>query len=460
MDIGEIFKNGASSTRKGGQLESQVSNEPSVPFTLNRPVYRIYLTSSQCFTAIYKQIVVHQLLQATPPLFPIIDSFGGDALNLSTVDLQQKIKSADAMIAIVSPYYGKEIRQVCDACPVNSICKDKAANCSLSYLHYQLLLAKIYNLRVYIIAHHTFNDTTQAISTFADNQRECQQECKNLYALQITNRNCSNDCSANIENVLTKAKQTGDLFELIREQHYPISYFSDISSLKAAISNVMSVIEGNLKDTSSGIISYESIINHLQKAQLYEEVSLKGISNIFNNQDEALKRIETLYQENKLYGDNKQVRVLCFRGLSFITDHEWSKFIFSKYTKKASQIEIEFLLADLDNKDVILRRWEAFSKDEEDYESFRKKYSTAMKRVKEILLNDEDEYECKLYIHNVAELPFRMVFLGEYLYLSFFLNAVKATDSPVYEVRQGSALYSACLEYYNRIKKNSKLVTK
>lgn len=83
-----------------------------------------------------------------------------------------------------------------------------------------------------------------------------------------------------------------------------------------------------------------------------------------------------------------------------------------------------------------------------------------MKRVKEILLNDEDEYECKLYIHNVAELPFRMVFLGEYLYLSFFLNAVKATDSTVYEVRQGSALYSACLEYYDRIKINSKLATK
>lgn len=48
-----------------------------------------------------------------------------------------------------------------------------------------------------------------------------------------------------------------------------------------------------------------------------------------------------------------------------------------------------------------------------------------------------------------------MVFIGKYLYLSTFLNNVKAADAPVMKILATSTLYKVCEEYYEWIKDNA-----
>ena len=177
MSLSDYLKNGTG--REEGMSETDANND-RIPFTESSPIRRIYLTASQCFTASYKQIVMHQLLQADPPVFLITDSFGKDVLNLSVSSIQKKIESAEAMIAIVSPYYGNEFEQECSACPINSICKSKATICFLSYLHYQILLAQMYDLQVYILAPDAFNDIDKALTGFQYDKEKCKAECSKL----------------------------------------------------------------------------------------------------------------------------------------------------------------------------------------------------------------------------------------------------------------------------------------
>jgi hypothetical protein len=193
-------------------------------------------------------------------------------------------------------------------------------------------------------------------------------------------------------------------------------------------------LEGTKKNKSSQSCVYPEELN-CARAKIEQElknITASGIINVFDNQYYAIKDYGKKTPQN--------VKILCIRGESFLSDDLWN---FSEADIK------EAILGDSSNDDMIMGRYEAQKKNDDSPEIFKNRYKKRM-------IESQGTYPNRvLYIHNETNLPFRMLFVDDYLYLSVFQKNIKASELPVMKIKKNTALYSGCEEYYSKILKNA-----
>ncbi|MDR3293683.1 MAG: DUF4062 domain-containing protein [Clostridiales bacterium] len=412
-------------------------------------ITRIFVSSANCLLLDTRQKVIWAILNRGQ--FPIAQEFNffGKSKDYSIDVVMKKIDSADALILIIGHYYGSIIGAAnkCDTCLVKELCDyfTNGQDCKLSYTHYEYLYAKYKKIPIRTLCKKDWDDDEAAVS-----------ERKSCFEKYSASRGCVN-CKEKIKST-DEIKRTYDAW--VKSVYIRFTYlFNSQEDLDSPTTNMIDSILEELGDerSTAGLFPFAEYRKMKEGNDLYAAVRDNCIERYYANQSEVLSNVAERFRDGSLYlkDDNGKplIRVLCFRGSSFVngSNHEWEEFIFSEETKKQS---IEFLLADLDDEAILSRRHKAFPRNES-YEQFKKKYQSKMKAIKEQLLCEDDDYCCQLYIHREATLPFRMIFIGSVLFLSFFLNEKPAINSPVYEVNEKSQLYKACEEYYNRVKENA-----
>ena len=93
-------------------------------------------------------------------------------------------------------------------------------------------------------------------------------------------------------------------------------------------------------------------------------------------------------------------------------------------------------------------------------EEFREVYQKDMETVQSRIEIYKKKHPCRLFLHHEAKLPFRMIFIGKYLYLSTFISTVPAALAPVMKIPYSSSLYKVCQEYYNWIKNKEDTISR
>lgn len=407
--------------------------------------YRIFLSSTKCLLVKERKTIIDAILNFGH--IPIAQEFDfQDSNGVPTLDkCIEKVISADAIILLLNSWYGSIINPSatkCDTCKIRSICPyvNSDNECKISYTHYEYLLAKLYNKKIYVLKKEGIDED----DNFTSSRRECELTCRE------NGRTCAETCKSN--------RRLRDIpenfFKWVKElRGGMVSEFSDTSTLISEVAKFMERISSDLESNDkAGVISCSEIQPIVDKSNMYDRVLKMAVCDVFENQARAIEDAEKTDFTIK-NDEDVAVRVLCFRGNSFVNgaDADWEPLIFSEINKGK---KLEFVLADLENEDLLRRRHSSFPR-YESFETFKEKYTKKMQNIEEILLSPDDKYTCELYLHNDANLLFRMIFVGEYLYLSFFLDKIPAKSSPVYKLKSNSALYNACKEYYERIKSQS-----
>ncbi|MDE6284451.1 MAG: DUF4062 domain-containing protein [Bacilli bacterium] len=433
-------------------------------------VVRIFISSTQCLLIEDRQTIINTVLQHGA--FPIAQEYDFQASNavMPISKCEEKVEMADAIILVINAWYGSIVqengeRKKCAGCKIKDSCpyapsidgKDNSnGECQISYTHYEYLYANYIGKgeNIYVLMRDGIIGSNNKVDNkmFVNELTRCQKECKRL------KKKCSS-CQQDLADIPSSFY---NWIETITA-HMRSTYI-DEKTLITEIGRFTDLIKRDLGDSNQkeGLYPYSEFLKINTLANLYELLREKAIENLFNWQFRAIEDAEISRGKGTLYlkdaGDDRPlIRVLCFRGNSFVngSDALWEKYIFSRETKHST---IEFLLADLDNEEILKRRWQSFPR-YDTYDSFRKSYKGAMTKIQELLSLQNKEFDCQLYLHNESNLPFRMLFIGNSLYLSFFLNNTPAADSPVYKTTKGSSLYMICEEYYNRVKEQSKKVT-
>lgn len=426
-------------------------------------VVRIFISSTQCLLIEDRQIIINTVLQHGA--FPIAQEYDFQASNavMPVSKCEEKVEKADAIILVINAWYGSIVqengeRKKCADCKVKGICPyGSGTECQISYTHYEYLYATYLGKRnnIYVLKRECVTGNEIDDEKLVAERTRCMNECERL------KKNCHGDCKQYIKS----AKIPDTFYEWVKNlSSHMISTYKDEKSLIEEVAKFTELIKYALGDSSQsqGLYPYSEFLKMKTLANLYEILREKAIEKIFDRQFQAIEEAEINRENGTLYlkddnDDRPLIRVLCFRGHSFVNgaDALWEKFIFSHETENAT---VEFLLADLDNEEIIRRRWKSFNR-YSTYESFRESYKKEMENIRKLLLQNK-ELNCQLYLHNESNLPFRMLFIGDSLYLSFFLNDKAAADSPVYKATKGSSLYIICEEYYNRVKKQSTKISK
>jgi hypothetical protein len=189
-------------------------------------------------------------------------------------------------------------------------------------------------------------------------------------------------------------------------------------------------------------ISYEELENTKVKIEReLEIIKKKGIERIFNNQREAVADFRINYK-----ADSQLIKILCIRGESFVSnrDDNWGSVILNKCKKT-------IILGNPFNDDLIMNRYNSNKNEDETEIDFIERYKEEMKSVQNKIKNRS---ECSLYLHNEANLRFRMLFVENYLYLSKFADTT-ASKAEVIKIPKGYALYAVCEDLYNQIQTNA-----
>lgn len=425
-----------------------------------KKVFRVFVSSTQCMLIHERSLIIDSILNSGH--IPIAQEFDFQDAN-DTRTLQKcidKVTNADAIILVLSSWYGSIIDSDvirCDNCQVNGVCpkyNEDKRECKISYTHFEYLLGSLLNKNIYVLK----KDGLDQDDTFLACRSDCKLECSKL------GKRCVENCSNNIrirKNPEVFFEWTNSLCGGM------VSTFTDDSTLIRETSKFLDLISNNkelLSDQSSaGMVPFESVISDLQRINRLKQIEDNVIESFFPNQEIAISEATELQEKGDLYGDTLEItdepiiRILCFRGNSFLNgaDTQWEPLIFSAETAKH---RIECVLADLNDEAILQRRFHAFKGRYKTFEKFKSAYTKKMGEIEKRLLNTDDDYLCSLFLHKDAELPFRMLFIGDHLYLSFFLNGIKASDSPVYKINKSSCFYTACNEYYERIKNNSEEV--
>ncbi|MDE7406413.1 MAG: DUF4062 domain-containing protein [Clostridiales bacterium] len=430
-------------------------------------VVRIFISSTQCLLIEDRQTIINTVLQHGA--FPIAQEYDFQASNavMPISKCEEKVEMADAIILVINAWYGSIVqengaRKKCAGCKIKNSCPyapsvDSEDNldgeCQISYTHYEYLYANYMGKgdNIYVLMRDGIIGANKKVDNkmFVNELTRCQKECKRL------KKKCSN-CQQDLADIPSPFYHW---IETITA--HMRSTYSDEKSLITEIAKFTELIkkECEREDSVLGLSSYADYVKALSVVKKYEFIKENVIEDVFLNQDAAIDDARKLDERGQLYekdinDDRPLIRVLCFRGNSFVNGAyaQWEEFILSPKTKGA---KIEYLLADLDNEDVLQRRFTAFSRFNDDYEHFKKNYLHKMAEIERLLLDPNDAFDCRLFLHRESNLPFRMLFIGNILYLSFFLNNTPASASPVYKVKKGASLYTICEEYFNRIKEQS-----
>lgn len=406
--------------------------------------YKIFVSSTKCLLMKERRIVIDAILNAGH--FPIAQEFDFQDENgvLTIEKCKQKLNESDAVILLINNWYGSIIGSSaqCNSCVVKNICSysNKDNSCAISYTHFEYLLATQQKKKVYILKKEGLEDDDIFISSRA----ACMEECKHR------GRACPEGCKQKV-NIRRVPEHFYDWIKTLNPGW--MAEFSTIETLAGAVGTFVSRIANELESNDElGLVSLKEMNPYFRDAEKYGQIVKNGFFDFFSSQDKAI--VDAANTDFSTDYSGPIVRVLCFRGNSFVNgaDSLWEPFIFSDVNKGKN---LEFVLADLDNEDILKRRFSAFPR-YETFEVFKNKYCHKIKEIEDILLSPDDSYNCDLYIHNESLLPFRLLFIGNYLYLSFFLNNIPATKSPVYKLKRGSSFYTAFEEYYERVKSHSR----
>ena len=187
---------------------------------------------------------------------------------------------------------------------------------------------------------------------------------------------------------------------------------------------------------------------HIERENIQQEldnIKKSGVIKVFEDQAEAVKKFKEEHGDLEI----KTTQILGIRGDNFVNEGKsnWSSII------PIDSFETT-ILGNSDDKDMVMNRYEAQKlRKDEDQEMFRQRYRKAMLHAQNVL----KEYPNNtLYIHDKSDLPFRMIFIDDYLFLSTYDKEKIAPDAEVIKIYKSSALYSMCKDYFDKIKKNSK----
>ena len=157
-----------------------------------------------------------------------------------------------------------------------------------------------------------------------------------------------------------------------------------------------------------------------------------GIEAVYDTQSSAIIALEDEARKGtNIYLDQSgkvsEIKILAIRGISFtqkgMGHEEWSKFIMNDTYKRKQEVPVEFLLADCSNEKLIEDRYSAFRKEAETLADFKTSYQEEMEIVQTRIKQYKGKHPCTLYLHHESKLPFRMIFIGKYLFLSTFIRA-------------------------------------
>ena len=203
------------------------------------------------------------------------------------------------------------------------------------------------------------------------------------------------------------------------------------------------------KGATSRPCKYPEIDPELECGRLKIEKELEnikkssGLIEVFENQSCAVKD----YIKNQNNSEIKTTRILCIRGDNFVQegDDNWSRVI----PRNSYDVTI---LGNPDDEKMIMNRYVAQKlRDDETQEMFKQRYKSAMLHAQNLLKNYKNN---KVYLHNESDLPFRMIFIDDFLFLSTYHKNIIASESGVIKIYRNSTLYSVCEEYFSKIKSN------
>lgn len=424
-----------------------------------KKVYRIFISSCQRLLENERRILSDIILAQGHMPIQMEYNFIGDSMVLSNDIDKAKINDSDCVILLLSFLYGEEIgKKIGDIskCPMYTYsnliencasCHNK--KCHLSYTEFEYEYAKKIGKPVVVIVNDHYSDEhffERFISNFDDEEkRKLMSDFHKKY---------------DINKIFVKKATISHKYSYQDE----VSFKSQ--ALVAVLAAINAVSEHEKAEKSRyGLIPYTYLYNSLEtidkiNRQLHD-LQQNGVEKIFKNQRDAIESLEK--SDCNLYigkdGEIKPNKILAIRGDSFVTmGHDWCKFLLDDEYKNDKEVPIEFILGNENNEELIKGRYDAFKKKQdtyEDYLRFSKRYKKEMQNVQQKILEYKQEHICELFKHNESRLPFRMIFIGCYLYLSVFTGDIPAAGSPVIKISEHSILYRACEEYYEWIKASS-----
>lgn len=424
-----------------------------------KKIYRIFISSCKRLLEKERQILSDVILMKEHlPVQMEYNFLGSNTATSIEIDME-KLREADGVIFIFNYLYGEVIGKKFEnpnICPLKerkikycNSCSD-LDGCVLSFTHFEYEYAKLLDKPIVVIYNPNYNDE----ETFL----QANTEYKEIHN--------GKDCQrAFYEH---ESKYTSFLTTVMQKHAFPYNNHDEF--VKVSISAVGS-IEDLLKRRETngvvdqGLISYayfsESEKQNMKITTILNQIKESGIEASFDCQASALKALE---QEKDIYlgndGKVQDIRILAIRGSSFTggMGHEWRRFILDEEFKKDEVINVEFVLSNYRNETLIKERYTAFlpqQTNEKTLEAYKREYINDMKKVQQEITKYHESHPCKLFLHNEAKLPFRMIFIGKYLYLSTFLRLKKAVETPVMKIPYTSTLYKVCEEYYEWVKYNA-----
>jgi len=178
----------------------------------------------------------------------------------------------------------------------------------------------------------------------------------------------------------------------------------------------------------------------LKIEQELDNIKKSGVIKVFENQSCAVKD----FKKDHKSSDIKTTKILGIRGDNFVREgkENWSSIIPMNSYKMT-------ILGNPDDDNMIMSRYEAQKlRDDETPERFKQRYRDDMLRTQNIL---KDYPNNTMLFHNESDLPFRMIFIDDYLFLSTYYKNIIASEAEVIKIYKSSTLYSMCEEYFNKI---------
>jgi hypothetical protein len=425
-------------------------------------IYRIFISSCKRLLEEERRILSDCILNSgNLPLMMEVNFDGSNSTYSLEID-KSKIDQSDCVIFILSYLYGEKIHDKidkCEKCPLFSK-KDSIANCmkccmndqnicSLSFTEFEYEYAKQLKKPMIVI----FNKKYNSSKSF--------EEKNELYIKANTeNESCVDAFYSKRDNNVRFVSNTA------KRHAYPYTNREEfigccLSSIQCA-QEIISELEVK-ENKSCGLIPYAYYSGLKQTETEIRDKLLflqkYSVEMVFDSQKSAL---DALSIAPDIYfgsdGSISPIRVLAIRGISFIeTGRDWREFILDDKYKNCNKVPVEFVLSSEKNTQLIIDRSNAFKEYDENTDTFIENYKNDIDKVHIAIKRYKQKHQCDLYLYNNIKPPFRMVFIGMYLYLSFFLRDKQAMKSPVFKIRDSSSLYRVCEDYYNSVKESSTL---
>ena len=422
-------------------------------------IYRIFVSSCLRLLQDERQILSTIILQHGHLPLQMEYNFDGSTEVRSIEVDTQKIRQSDSVICILSYLYGEVIgKKIGDIhqCPLfssrcaNCSCRDLLQECSLSFTEFEYEYAKSCGKKIFVISNRKYNDQSSFEQALGDAKIQDQEK-------------------ENYIDVFKQYRRDNNRFIEGATSYHAFPYTSreefKESGNKAVIAALHSIEDTEKEGINEFGLVPASYLNKLRQnvehlENKLNELTANGIETIYDSQTSAILSLAESAQQENIYldasGNLQKIRVLAIRGISFVQSgmghEEWSRFIISSVFKRKQIIPVEFVLADYQNQKLIEYRYKAFSRQVETIEEFYDSYQEEMKTVQRSIQQYKKNNPCSLYYHQEARLPFRMIFIGKFLFLSTFISDVPASRAPVMKIPYTSSLYKVCEEYYDWIK--------